>query len=31
MGHDMYDNPLGTELFEFVEYTSPDPHAFEFL
>ncbi len=23
----MYDNPLGTDGFEFVEYTSPDPQA----
>jgi 4-hydroxyphenylpyruvate dioxygenase len=24
---DLYDNPLGTDGFEFVEYTSPDPHT----
>jgi 4-hydroxyphenylpyruvate dioxygenase len=23
---DLFDNPLGTDGFEFVEYTSPDPH-----
>jgi 4-hydroxyphenylpyruvate dioxygenase len=27
MEHDMFDNPLGTDGFEFVEYTSPDPRA----
>jgi 4-hydroxyphenylpyruvate dioxygenase len=27
MGQDLYDNPLGTDGFEFVEYTSPDPQA----
>ena len=27
MEQDIYDNPLGTDGFEFVEYTSPDPHA----
>ncbi len=24
---DIYDNPLGTDGFEFVEFTSPDPRA----
>ena len=24
---DLFDNPLGTDGFEFVEYTSPDPHT----
>jgi 4-hydroxyphenylpyruvate dioxygenase len=24
---DLWDNPLGTDGFEFVEYTGPDPHA----
>ena len=23
---DLFDNPLGTDGFEFVEYTSPNPH-----
>ena len=27
MGQDLYDNPLGTDGFEFVEFTSPDPQA----
>ena len=27
MGQDLYDNPLGTDGFEFVEFTSPDPVA----
>ncbi len=27
MGQDMHDNPLGTDGFEFVEFTSPDPAA----
>ena len=27
MRRDMYDNPLGTDGFEFVEFTSPDPQA----
>jgi 4-hydroxyphenylpyruvate dioxygenase len=27
MEQDMFDNPLGTDGFEFVEYTSPDPQA----
>src|ERR1700728_4951777 len=27
MGKDLYDNPLGTDVFEFVEFTSPDPIA----
>jgi 4-hydroxyphenylpyruvate dioxygenase len=27
MGQDIYDNPLGTDGFEFVEFTSPDPIA----
>jgi 4-hydroxyphenylpyruvate dioxygenase len=27
MGQDLYDNPLGTDGFEFVEFTSPDPLA----
>jgi 4-hydroxyphenylpyruvate dioxygenase len=27
MGQDLYDNPLGTDGFEFVEFTSPDPTA----
>lgn len=27
MGQDLYDNPLGTDGFEFVEFTSPDPIA----
>ena len=26
MGGDLFDNPLGTDGFEFVEFTSPDPH-----
>jgi 4-hydroxyphenylpyruvate dioxygenase len=25
--HDLYDNPLGTDGFEFIEFTSPDPEA----
>ena len=24
---DIFDNPLGTDGFEFVEFTSPDPHV----
>jgi 4-hydroxyphenylpyruvate dioxygenase len=24
---DLHDNPLGTDGFEFVEFTSPDPVA----
>ena len=24
--HDLWDNPMGTDGFEFVEYTGPDPH-----
>src|SRR5246127_4504607 len=24
---DLWDNPMGTDGFEFVEYTGPDPHA----
>jgi 4-hydroxyphenylpyruvate dioxygenase len=24
---DLFDNPLGTDGFEFVEFTSPDPDA----
>src|ERR1700722_5385535 len=27
MGQDLHDNPLGTDGFEFVEFTSPDPIA----
>jgi 4-hydroxyphenylpyruvate dioxygenase len=27
MGQDLYANPLGTDGFEFVEFTSPDPQA----
>ncbi|MDB6104463.1 MAG: hppD [Gammaproteobacteria bacterium] len=27
MGQDLYANPLGTDGFEFVEFTSPDPEA----
>ncbi|HEU4625064.1 MAG TPA: 4-hydroxyphenylpyruvate dioxygenase [Steroidobacteraceae bacterium] len=27
MSQDLYDNPLGTDGFEFVEFTSPDPQA----
>ncbi len=27
MGEDLHDNPLGTDGFEFVEFTSPDPQA----
>ena len=27
MGQDIHDNPLGTDGFEFVEFTSPDPVA----
>ena len=27
MVQDLYDNPLGTDGFEFVEFTSPDPQA----
>ena len=27
MSHDILDNPLGTDGFEFVEFTSPDPVA----
>lgn len=27
MGQDLYDNPLGTDGFEFVEFTSPDPQS----
>src|SRR5258707_8370509 len=27
MDQDLYDNPLGTDGFEFVEFTSPDPQA----
>ena len=27
MAQDLYDNPLGTDGFEFVEFTSPDPQA----
>ncbi|HEY1725952.1 MAG TPA: 4-hydroxyphenylpyruvate dioxygenase [Steroidobacteraceae bacterium] len=27
MSQDLYDNPLGTDGFEFVEFTSPDPVA----
>jgi 4-hydroxyphenylpyruvate dioxygenase len=26
-GHDRWDNPMGTDGFEFVEYTGPDPRA----
>ena len=33
MGRDLFENPLGTDGFEFVEFTSPDPqkvaHQFE--
>ena len=24
---DLWDNPMGTDGFEFVEYTGPDPQA----
>ena len=27
MSQDLFDNPLGTDGFEFVEFTSPDPQA----
>ncbi|MDB6107713.1 MAG: hppD, partial [Gammaproteobacteria bacterium] len=27
MGQDLYANPLGTDGFEFVEFTSPHPQA----
>src|SRR5580693_10600774 len=27
MPQDLFDNPLGTDGFEFVEFTSPDPQA----
>jgi 4-hydroxyphenylpyruvate dioxygenase len=27
MGQDLFDNPLGTDGFEFVEFTSPDPSS----
>jgi 4-hydroxyphenylpyruvate dioxygenase len=27
MAQDLFDNPLGTDGFEFVEFTSPDPEA----
>jgi 4-hydroxyphenylpyruvate dioxygenase len=27
MAQDLYDNPLGTDGFEFVEFTSPDPQV----
>src|ERR1700683_4199049 len=27
MGQDLYDNPLGTDGFEFVEFTGPDPQG----
>ncbi len=27
MGQDLFDNPLGTDGFEFVEFTSPEPEA----
>jgi 4-hydroxyphenylpyruvate dioxygenase len=27
MSRDLLDNPLGTDGFEFVEFTGPDPHA----
>ncbi len=27
MAQDLFDNPLGTDGFEFVEFTSPDPQA----
>ncbi|MGH7098220.1 MAG: 4-hydroxyphenylpyruvate dioxygenase [Stellaceae bacterium] len=26
-GHDLWDNPMGTDGFEFIEYTGPDPAA----
>ena len=26
-GRDLWDNPMGTDGFEFVEYTGPDPQA----
>jgi 4-hydroxyphenylpyruvate dioxygenase len=29
MGRDLYANPLGTDGFEFVEFTSPDPQALQ--
>ena len=25
--HDLWDNPMGTDGFEFVEYTGPEPQA----
>src|SRR5882757_176958 len=31
MSSDLYDNPLGTDGFEFVEYTSPNPAALSSL
>src|SRR5215831_10408136 len=27
VSHDLWDNPMGTDGFEFVEYTGPDPQA----
>ena len=27
MSGDLFDNPLGTDGFEFVEFTSPDPEG----
>ena len=27
MSRDLLDNPLGTDGFEFVEFTGPDPQA----
>src|SRR5580658_378567 len=31
MGGDLFDNPLGTDGFEFVEFTSPDPAGLQAL
>jgi 4-hydroxyphenylpyruvate dioxygenase len=31
MRQDLYDNPLGTDGFEFVEFTSPDPQSLQRL
>ena len=27
MSHDLWDNPMGTDGFEFIEYAAPDPDA----
>src|SRR5260221_14085863 len=29
--HDLFDNPLGTDGFEFVEFTSPEPESLKGL